>query len=348
MDKIQILYLTERMDNYSGATYQREIINEIQKKFKVFLYGPGYEHFDMKDNISDIISKAPFKIQVLIMGHSWLSDEKKNDKISAYSHLDFSVVQIPKIAIINKEYVNLTKKLEYIKKNKFDICFTHHHDAKKYEKEIGIRFYYWPFAMNADKFLYNGEPKKNDFAFSGILKNHYHKQSDKRLEIMKELFFSVFHIPLIKKPKYRNKKIVWNVKPINLIAKIYNKFLFNFYHFHNDDEYANFIKESKIYLNTFSPADLISPRYFECMAAKSLILCEETNLYENLFPKNTYVTFQGIESFRDKLNYYLNNDGEREKIVNNAFLFVKENHSWKARVIELEREIQKIFKKKSD
>ena len=37
-----------------------------------------------------------------------------------------------------------------------------------------------------------------------------------------------------------------------------------------------------------------------------------------------------------------------EKIVNTAFLFVKENHSWKARVIELEREIQKIFKKKSD
>ena len=41
MEKYNILYFTENMENYSGASYQKDVINELSSYFKVSLYGPG-------------------------------------------------------------------------------------------------------------------------------------------------------------------------------------------------------------------------------------------------------------------------------------------------------------------
>ena len=343
--KLAVLYLSKNMIDYSAASYQNEVMLEFTKQFRVFFYGPGFPDYIIEDNIEDIIKKCPFKLDALIMGHSWLSDESiKITNISSFNRLNLSNLKLKKIIILNKEYVNLKEKLKYIKENNFDICFTHHHDVALFTKETNVNHIYWPFAMNRSKFLYAGEKKKIDIAFSGTLKNYYHKQSDLRIKIMQEFFYCFSKIPLIKKVKYSDLKIKFNIKPYTTLGKIINKFLYTFYVLLEDKDYKNLTKETKIFVNTLSPADLISPRYYECMASKALVLCEESNLYSDKFPDDTYVTFKDIKSFKEKIKFYLDNDIEREKITNNAYLFVKDQHTWEARVGSIKENISLLLK----
>ena len=63
-------------------------------------------------------------------------------------NLQLEKITIPKIVILNKEYTNLDAKLDYIKRNRFDIGFAHHHDTDRYSKATGIEFTFWPFAFD--------------------------------------------------------------------------------------------------------------------------------------------------------------------------------------------------------
>ena len=102
-------------------------------------------------------------------------------------------LSIPKIFILNKEYVNLNFKLNFIKENKFDLCITHHHNYKLYSKLTNTKFIFLPFAINKDIFLNKkNSSKKYDLFFSGILQNLNKNadQNDIRVKIMKKLFIS--------------------------------------------------------------------------------------------------------------------------------------------------------------
>ena len=55
MSKYNILYFTKNMDSYTGASYQREILNAMRCQFHVNLYGPGYKIYDINDDFNEII-----------------------------------------------------------------------------------------------------------------------------------------------------------------------------------------------------------------------------------------------------------------------------------------------------
>lgn len=102
------------------------------------------------------------------------------------------------------------------------------------------------------------------------------------------------------------------------------------------NDYAAFIKRSKIVINSPSPVGLISPRYFECMLSKSLIFCENSNLYTNIFKKDFFVFLNDKgDDLEEKLSFYLNNMSDYNHKIDEAFNEVLLNHTWKNRIDKL-------------
>ncbi len=341
MSKYNILYFTKNMDSYTGASYQREILNAMKYQFNVYLYGPGYKIYDINDNFNEIIKKFNKDIKAVIFGHSYLSDELNSKQIQNFCKFDFKDVDLPKVGILNKEYVNLDKKLEFFKKNSFDLCFTHNHMAQEYSKLTNIKFVLWPFAVSPS-FTENIKDKVFDVGFSGILQNTNHTHSDLRHRVMNKIFYSILGIPLIKKREFKNHRIFWNAKPSNFLSKVINR-LFKFHIHLNDKNYEDLLKKSKIFINTLSPADLVSPRFYECMASKTLVLCEKSDIYKKFFPEGTYVEFDNEETIIDIINHYLEDSESLEKITTKAQEFIYENHYWTNRIDKFKSELDLLI-----
>ena len=139
---------------------------------------------------------------------------------------------------------------------------------------------------------------------------------------------------MIRRRKFKKYNIVWNSVPRTvkgrILKKILGERLFDY------DDYANFIKRSKVVINSLSPVGLISPRYFESMLAKNLIFCEESELYKNIFSKNFFIYINDKHNdLEEKLKFFLNNRSEYNKKINEAFNEVLLNHTWKNRVDKL-------------
>ena len=342
---MNIIFFSANMQNYKSANYQREFMNELNKKNKIFFYGPGFHNYDKYDDLDKIIKKSKFNNDlVLFVGHSWLSDDTNNiENLAINNNLSFDETHLFKVIFLNKEYVNLKHKLEYIKKNKFNVAFTHHHETSVYEKKTNTKFVQIPFAYSEEIL----EMKSNlvnkkfyDVCFTGILQNQNKKsfQSDIRLRIMKLFFHCLFDIPIIKKKKFKNIKIYWNTIPRFKIGKIIKKIFFKNL---NNDEYIEILQLSKISINTLSPISLISPRFFESAACNCYILCEESSLYADIF--NDYQLFEfkkDLSDFETKLFELINKKENANTIKDHEFFL--NNHSWKNRVNKVIDSIKKF------
>jgi len=323
------------MKLYRSASYQQDVMDELARQAKVYFYGPGFSGYDIKDSIEDVLVKTPFDPDAIVIGHRWIFDD--GEKVDPHPNLKLKKTSIPKVVILNKEYRCLDAKLDYIKKNDFDMAFTHHHDIDRYSEITGIEFIFWPFAFNHRSFGYMGEEKTIDVAFSGVLQNlnKNASQSDIRVMIMKRFFFTIFDVPFFKRKAFKNIEIFWNSIARNKIGKNLS-YMLNKRQYLSATDYARMMRKTKVYINTLSPMGLISPRFFECMASKSLVFCEESSLYSNIFPDDLYVVFsRDLSDFQEKLLWILGNESKRSTIVEEAYKHVLSNHSWKDRVLML-------------
>ena len=332
------------MSDYKAAMYQQDVMYEFSNQAKVIFYGPGFKGFEPNENIQTTIKKIG-GIDFMIVGHSWLSDNP-GTHIDSYPNLRIRDCLSKKYVILNKEYTNLEKKLQWIKDNSFNGGFTHHHDKNIYEKKTSIPFLFVPFAFDSKLFGVTtiNFNKDIDFAFSGLLKNIYHdssNQSDARILIMKKLFYTLGDIPLFLKKKYNNKNIFWNSIPRypwqQKVAKLIRK-----YRYLNNKDYAKMVKRTKVYLNSLSPGGLVGARYFENMASKSLVFCEESEIVNKIFPKNCFVSYKkNMSDFEEKFEMAINDSFERNKIIDNAYELAITEHSWEIRVKSMIKFIQK-------
>ena len=345
MKKLKILYFSKNMQDYKSASYQYEVMNELSRQAQVYFYGPGFEGYDLNDSIDEVKAKVPFKIDCIILGHSWLNDEDGRE-VDPHPMMKLSKTNILKIAILNKEYTNLEAKLIFIRDNYFNIGFTHHHDIKRYSEFTKIDFNFWPFAFSSERFSSINKEKDFDIGFSGVLQNLNINagQSDIRVGIMNFFFHTLYDVPLKKKKSYSNVKIFWNSIPRNKLGRLLSKILGN-HQFLDSKAYVETLSKTKIYINTLSPMGLISPRFFESMASGSLVLCEESPLYSNIFPKDVYLTFKNdLSDFEEKINMLITNKTKKDKIVDKALKLVHKEHTWEKRVLYLLDLIQKTLK----
>jgi len=333
---MRIVYFSERMEHYRSAYYQQDTITELQAQCDAYVYGPGFSDYDEGDSIADVIGKSGISPDWLIVGHSWLADNP-NSPLVKYPQIDLLESNLPRAIILNKEYARLEEKLDYVKRMRFDFAFTHHHDAARYQEETGVNFSFWPFAVDPAKFNYSGEEKIYDLAFSGILQNvNIVGGSDLRARIMRRVFLCGGDLPLVTKPSFAELSIFWNGMPRGKSATFLNRY-FRKYQRLNDSDYTKLLAQSKVFLNTTSPAGLIGTRYYECMASKAFVLCEKNAAHDLVFPEAILMEFDGVDDFVDKLHCAIREESLRFSYVEKAYENVMQNHTWEERIKTLIR-----------
>ena len=352
---MKILYFSANMKSYSSASYQQDLINSLSKKCELIFWGPGHAGFDANFKLDKIKNKFSIdKDDTIIVGHSWLSDIPLSDNLNLknyYKWIDEKIINKnsleycgelkffehpgPKIFFINKEYVSLKEKLNFAKKNNFDYVLTSNTDYKKYEEKTNLKFVFFPYAISNDFLLGEDYKKKYDLFFSGLIQNQYFskltKIKSKRLEIQKKLFYNVFDLPIFRKTQNFKGKVFWNsytgLQFKDLILKVLKK-----YKRLSNSDYILKLHESKVVLNTLSPANLIGPRFYETMASKAICLAESSEIINKVFtPMEHYVPINNFDEFFEKLNFCLSDSLKIKYIKNNAYNYVISNHTYDIR-----------------
>ena len=341
---MRILYLSKNIEKYKAANYQKEFLYTLSQAVNLFVYGPGHSNFDKNKKLEEIVGNyGPFN--AIFVGHAWLYDGVAK-VIDPWPNSGLSKISLKKFLFLNKEYVNLEKKLNWIKNNKFNCVFSHYQNCQIWENKTKTQFKYLPFAFDDNNFFYTEKIRKYDLAFSGILQNTKKKkiQSDIRLRILKRLYYTIFDIPLFKKKKYKHLTIFWNSIPTSSIGKILSK-IFKTYNFLNLKDYAQLQKNSKVYLNSKSPMNLISPRYFENIASGCVVFTETNKELKKLLPKFSYYEFSDdLSNFDEVLNKCLNKSNSLKKKLKVNSKLVKKEHNWRIRVKMVLKIIRKCLR----
>ena len=78
------------------------------------------------------------------------------------------------------------------------------------------------------------------------------------------------------------------------------------------------------------------PKFFEAMACRTLVLSDSPAGAGALhFEPGVNFVEISLEDYREKVDYYLENEKERERIVDNAFKMVHRYHTCEIRAREL-------------
>ena len=342
---MKILLLSEDVSDYGAAFYQRDFINCLDNTHTVELYGPGTTQYNNTDTIDDVISKCEFTPDLICIGHKWLGDTP-NTNVNPHPPIDLNNTSIPCTIILNKEYTNFEEKIAYIESNNIPLVFTHHHKADQWLDEYDPEFIFWPFAVNATEFKDYGEDYQYDLSFSGRLRNPNPDvpQTDVRIRAQQELYYSIGQLKLIRRPQYRDYSIFFRGRPTSEHLHRISKVLHREQRL-PDEDYKRLYNRSKLSFNTLSPIDLVGTRYYESMASKSLAFCQESSIYTeyDLFEPGTHcVTFSDdLSDFHELLQYYVDNDEEREAIAKAGHDHVHENHTWEKRVEQFTEIVQR-------
>tara|TARA_Y100001972_G_C7667883_1_gene338364 strand:- start:5940 stop:6866 length:927 start_codon:yes stop_codon:yes gene_type:complete len=302
-NKINILYIENTKSQ--SYTYYHELYTSLSKVSNLFLYN-NYNKVGILD-VEKICNSIKEKIDFVLIGFGWTNcSDNYPDKIKLDKNIKSGI-------ILNKEYTGLEKKLDFIQKNKFDIAFTVHHDFKKYQEKTNVPFYHLPFAANEEIYKDYKIDKINDISFSGIIR------SDQTMN--------------------------WREKIYNDLENEFWKNIKHNFSDHKHDniyDYAKRLNTSKVWLSTTGPADLVGTRYYEVMlTGTTLLMCNKFDYLGILKDGFNCVMFDSLSDFKKKLSYYLNNDKERNEIINNAREDALKNHTWKNRshlVIEKAKE----------
>lgn len=306
----KVLYYESNLSK--GCNYYKEFRNNIAKYCELKI---------VTGNIKNEILE--FGPEIIIIGFSVTdTGEKKPD-------LDISNIKIPIYIFLNKEYSMLKEKLEWIKNINPPPkkVFTVHHDYKKYQEITGINFY--RIMWSADEFIFKkySDTYKYDFFFSGVIRKEQTDNLRNKIYDNLNLLESKGFKLLVNARFYVNNKYLNNGSRVIF----------------SNNEYAVNINDSKICLSTTGPADLVGTRYFEIMASnKAMIICNRMpkNIYEDiLIDKFNCVMFDNEHDFITKCIFYLENENERKKIVDNAYKYFIKNHTWDIKINQLLKHI---------
>lgn len=88
-------------------------------------------------------------------------------------------------------------------------------------------------------------------------------------------------------------------------------------------------------------------RMFEVMGSGGFMLTRNAPNFKDHFPDNVFATYENLDDFLEKREFYLNNPAERETIANNAQRFIAENYDYtritKEFALDLKEQIDKRF-----
>lgn len=353
---MNIIILTKNCEKYVSGYYHHDINEAFMKKSNCYLYGEGYPGYNRNDTIQDVIAKSPFKknnVDLVVVGTSWEIQDESVEESDPHARIVLNKLNIPKVFFLNKEYKKLRKKLQYAKKNLFDLVCTVHHNYKKWTAQTGLNFIQLPFAVNLDRFKDFNMPKEYDLGFTGAL---HQSHTDIRYRIKLKLFKN----PVIKtnlgisavprrdllKDKFKTCNIYWSewgarniLKRVLLPlktkwAKWEIKAVLRGELLPSRIEYPKFLNLFKVFLSTPGPINIVGTRYFECMAVKTLLFCPESEFYNDTFKEgyNCVMFKKDLANFSENLHSILDDDSERNRLINNAYHDTLSKHTYDIRI----------------
>lgn len=298
----------------------------LQKKGYCSYYGETFYALKQKHDVT-FISKDPKKISEL--GTGW------DAIILGFAHTDIGDDQSPKpiiqdtstplFPILNKEYSSLDSKLRWIKSMNATAGLTVVHQTEQFQKETGVPFHRIMWSADTDIYHSYGSGYDYDFFFSGVTRPKQNQNF--RDQILSQT----------------DRLSEYNLK-LNIRSHKNNYAG----HIYSSEEYAKLLARSKVCFVTTGPADIVGVRYFEVMAGnKSLILCNSMSkeVYSDMMIDGfNCVMFSDVDDCFEKAKYYLDNEHERLKIVNQAYNHFIHSQTWQHRAQQISNIINKYIK----
>ena len=288
------------------CSYYSEIFHALKGEFDI----------EFKNFIPRKTSEfGDYDIVFLGFGHTDCSDGKPTSLERDSNHKLFP--------ILNKEYTGLKNKLDWIREMRATAALSVHHDVDKFMSLTSIPFYRIMWSASKEQFRDYGGDYQHDLFFSGVTR-------PEQSENLREKVLSELHRLNGDLGNFINARSHRN----NYIGTMFT-----------DDEYARHLSSSKLCLVTTGPADLVGTRFFEIFAGnRSLVICNRMNekIYDDIIIDGVNcVMFSTVDEFYEKAQYYLDNEDERMKIVNNAYNIFKDKLTWSHRAEQIKQIIDK-------
>ena len=313
---MNILYISARGVLADGYIYKYygDLYRELRQLENVYVYEQAIS------DINILLDRYENKIDCIIFGLGYFAQNNSNcyKEISGMKGLS-----IPKIALIHKPQTMLAEKLNFCKINDFDLFVDSQITYKKHAEIANCKPVRLPFAASPSIFYPRNVDKIYDIGFCGAMHGNGKIEGDTR-DLRDRVHDKVFKL---------GHNVFWNGQrlPSDRIGSV--------------EDYATKINQSKIWLSTTGPTLDVSPRYFEAMLSKTLLCCNSMPYqYENIFidEVNCIMFENDLSDFDEKINYYLNNDEERNKIIENAYDMAINKYTWEHMAKKLIKEIGEI------
>ena len=297
-------------DNYMYK-YYGDLYRELRQLSSVYVYqgNPG--------NWSDLISKSIIEFDAIIFGLGYFAQSDASFFGELRGLKDISPV---KVSMFHKPQNLFKEKVDFCNKNEIDIFLDYfgkgeHSTSKRIVKS-------W-FTATPKHFKPRDIPVKYDLGFQGAL--------------------------------HGKGKIIGSAQDLRSRIGEFLEDSGNYWKSSHDlsyragstDEYASKMNACKMWLSTSGEGNNGSPRYFEISLSKTLLLCNDMpEVNGDIFVDGeTCVIFKNdMSDFEEKVDYYLNNDEERNRIIENAYDLVYNNYTWKHMAENLISEIRTIKK----
>ena len=319
---MNILYITARnvlSDNYPYK-YYGDLYRELKLIHNIQVY-QGHV-----SNINDILNMYS-NIECVIFDLGYFAQKD----INCFSEIDgMKELNIPKVAYFHKPQTMLNEKLNFCKINGFDLFVDSQVTHKEHGKLSNCESIRLPFVASEKEFYPRNVSKIYDLGFSGTMRliTPQGKVEGPTRDIRDRLYKKIAE-------RASFYTIFWNAhhSSADRISSI--------------EEYATKINQSKIWLATTGPTRDISPRFFEVMLSKTLLFCNDMPYeYEGMFVdgENCIMYKNDLSDFYDKFDYYLNNEIDRNRIVENAHSDALNRYTWKCMADNLISKVEEINK----
>jgi len=309
---MKVLYLTPNFSNFFAATYDG-MITALGPYCELTLYGPGYNTFtdlgsslDLNYVIKSIYGDDAPDVIIMwdIEGSGWAGNFTGLNDVDALKVL--WTVDLHNDAVPHR--------LDYIENAGFDLVLMTYdkdqttHSARFY-RELGIPMEFYPFSVDETRFYPMVLPKIWDASLIGNMSSSYYP------------FRNAVHRALLGQSLNYHHPLV----------AIYVK-----------DEFARHINESRICITGSSSYKYLVQKYYEVTACGTLLMadmCMDAE-YQGFIPGETFVEISADDVVK-KVEYYLNNPGEAQRISQNGRDLILQRHTHDIRARELMEVLQK-------
>ena len=276
---------------------------DLSKNHKVTYYGKGYTYHE-DTNVPKILNRVekPDFIFTYVMAYASLFD-------------GFELTKIPKVhyEVDYFPYPGGTGSVEvqnkFYFKRKYNLIFAPTISMVNLMKEnkISEKIFWLPFSVCVEKYKNLGLDKTIDVMATFTMKSHFYPGRQKVHDVINSLKIKTFTENVI------------------------------------HEDYIKKINESKIFVTNNGIYKSLNMKYTEVMSCGTFLLADKPEDLDDIGFKDGehLVIYKNWKDLKNKIQYYLKNDKEREEIAKNGMNLVREKHNNSVRIQEMTDIIKK-------